>query len=73
MSATQPTSKNDFAAKQAAQADENRKAQQDDPLDEAVEESFPASDPPAFTGTAASPSKRVSPEAPSDSCRVTPK
>jgi hypothetical protein len=55
MSATQPTSKNDFAVKQAA---EQSKDHLDDIIDEALEESFPASDPPAFTGTTASPSIR---------------
>jgi hypothetical protein len=33
-----------------------------DPLDEAAEASFPASDPPAFTGAAGSPSKKSAPE-----------
>jgi hypothetical protein len=32
--------------------------EQKDPIDESVEESFPASDPPSFTGAAGSPSKR---------------
>jgi hypothetical protein len=38
-------------------------AEASDPIDEAAEESFPASDPPAFTGAAATPSdKAASPE-----------